>query len=254
LRPYLFGALYVAVAVAFGFFVEHVLPLANLGLVFLAAVLAVEASGHSVIEARTGEQALAKAATEGPALVVLDLGLPDLDGREVVLRLRDWFEGPILILSVRSSEDEKVAALDAGADDYVVKPFGVQELLARVRALLRTRAPSEEQPPRLDLGPLMVDLAGREVAVDGRAVSLTRREFDLLALLARHAGKVVTQRQILAELWGEAHVEDTQYLRVYVGQLRNKLGDDPARPRYIRTEPGVGYRLLVADHSEPSPR
>lgn len=215
--------------------------------------ISLEASGHTVVEARTGEQALAKAATEGPALVVLDLGLPDLDGREVVTRLRDWFEGPILILSVRSSEGEKVAALDAGADDFVVKPFGVQELLARLRVLLRTRARSEDQPSRLDLGPLVVDLAAREVEVDGRAVSLTRREFDLLALLARHAGKVVTQRQLLAELWGEAHVDDTQYLRVYVGQLRCKLGDDPGRPRFIRTEPGVGYRLFVVDHSE-SPR
>lgn len=214
--------------------------------------ICLEASGYSVIEARTGEQALAKAATEGPVLVVLDLGLPDLDGREVVARLRDWFQGPILILSVRSSEAEKVAALDAGADDYVVKPFGVQELLARVRVLLRTRAPSEEPTSRLELGALTIDLAAREAKVDGRLVSLTRREFDLLALLARHAGKVVTQRQILAEIWGEAHVEDTQYLRVYVGQLRNKLGDDPGRPRFIRTESGVGYRLLVPDSSESS--
>jgi two-component system KDP operon response regulator KdpE len=212
--------------------------------------ISLEASGYAVLEARTGEQALAKAATQGPALVVLDLGLPDLDGREVVLRLRDWFEGPILILSVRSSETEKVAALDAGADDYVVKPFGVQEFLARVRVLLRTRVPAEEQPARLDLGVLSVDLAAREVSVEGRTVNLTRREFDLLALLARHAGKVVTQRLILAELWGEAHVADTQYLRVYVGQLRSKLGDDPARPRFIRTEPGVGYRLLVGDQDE----
>ena len=215
--------------------------------------ISLEASGHSVIEARTGEQALARAATEGPALVVLDLGLPDLDGREVVARLRDWFQGPILILSVRSSEAEKVAALDAGADDYVVKPFGVQELLARLRVLLRTRAPSEDQQSRLEIGPLTVDLAGREAEVDGRRISLTRREFDLLALLSRNAGKVVTQRQILTELWGEAHAEDTQYLRVYVGQLRKKLGDDPGHPRFIRTEPGVGYRLLTADLGERSP-
>lgn len=206
--------------------------------------ISLEASGYSVIEARSGEQALAKAATDSPALVVLDLGLPDIDGREVVAQLRDWFEGPILILSVRSSETEKVAALDVGADDYVVKPFGVQEFLARVRVLMRTRIPSEDPVTCLEIGPLTVDLATREAMVDGQAVSLTRREFDLLSLLARHAGKVVTQRQILAEIWGEAHVDDTQYLRVYVGQLRNKLGDDPTHPRFLRTEPGVGYRLL----------
>lgn len=211
--------------------------------------ISLQASGYTVIEARSGEQAIAKTATENPLLVVLDLGLPDIDGREVVTRLREWFEGPILILSVRSSEAEKVAALDAGADDYVVKPFGVQELLARVRALLRTRAPAAEQAPRLVLGALVIDLAARIVTVGGQTVALTRREFDLLALLARHAGKVVTQRHILAELWGEAHVEDTQYLRVYVGQLRGKLGDDPARPRFIRTEPGVGYRLIAEDGS-----
>jgi two-component system, OmpR family, KDP operon response regulator KdpE len=213
--------------------------------------ISLEASGHHVHEARTGEQALAKVATESPALVILDLGLPDMDGREVVRRLRDWFRGPILILSVRSAEIEKVAALDAGADDYVVKPFGIQELLARVRVLIRSRTPAEEQQSLLEIGGLAVDLAAREVRVDGRRANLTRREFDLLALLARHAGKVVTQRQILAEVWGDAHVEDTQYLRVYVGQLRAKLSDDPSQPRFIRTETGVGYRLLEPKPSEP---
>jgi two-component system KDP operon response regulator KdpE len=207
--------------------------------------IALSASGYGVVEARTGEQALAKAATETPALVVLDLGLPDMDGREVVARLRDWSQAPVLILSVRSDEAEKVAALDAGANDYVVKPFGVQELLARVRALLRVAAPPEASAPRLDFAGLAIDLAARETTVDGRAVALTRREFDLLALLARHAGKVLTQRQILTEIWGEAHATDAQYLRVYVGQLRQKLGDDPAQPRFIRTEPGVGYRLVA---------
>ncbi|MBU2532910.1 MAG: response regulator transcription factor [Alphaproteobacteria bacterium] len=209
--------------------------------------ISLEASGYRVIEARTGEQALAKAATGTPALVVLDLGLPDMDGRDIILRLRDWFDGPILILSVRSSEAEKVGALDAGADDFVVKPFGIQEFLARVRVLLRTRMVHEDQSSRLELGPLTIDLSAREVAVDGQAVSLTRREFDLLSLLARHAGKVMTQRQLLSEVWGEAHVKDTQYLRVYIGQLRKKLGDDHGIPRFIRTEPSVGYRLLVPD-------
>jgi two-component system KDP operon response regulator KdpE len=209
--------------------------------------ISLEASAYLVIEARTAEQALAKAATETPALVILDLGLPDLDGREVIARLRDWFRGPILILSVRAGETEKVAALDAGADDYVVKPFGVQELLARVRVLLRARANPGEERSRLDLGALSIDLAARTVLVEGREVSLTRREFRLLELLARHAGKVVTQRQLLTEIWGATHASDTQYLRVYVGMLRQKLGDDPSRPRFIRTEPGVGYRLLVPD-------
>lgn len=210
--------------------------------------ISLTASGYGVIEARTGEQALAKAATESPDLVVLDLGLPDLDGRDVVRHLRDWFTGPILILSVRAGEQEKVAALDAGADDYVVKPFGIQELLARVRVLLRAR-PGAPSPPVIELGTLRIDLAARNVTVGGRAVSLTRKEFELLALLARNAGKVVTQRQILAEVWGEAHLGDTQYLRVYVGQIRGKLGDDPANPRFIRTEPGVGYRLITVDEN-----
>jgi two-component system KDP operon response regulator KdpE len=195
---------------------------------------------------------LARAATESPALVILDLGLPDLDGREVVTRLRDWFRGPILILSVRAGETEKVAALDAGADDYVVKPFGIQEMLARVRVLLRSRAPAGQEQARLELGALVIDLAAREVRVDARAVSLTRREFELLGMLARHAGKVVTQRQLLSEIWGEAHATDTQYLRVHVGTLRQKLGDDPSSPRFIRTEPGVGYRLLVSEGGQPA--
>ena len=207
--------------------------------------ISLQASGYRVLEGRNGEQALAKAATGSPDLVILDLGLPDAEGRDVVSQLRQWLQAPILILSVRSDEREKVAALDAGADDYVVKPFGVQELLARTRALLRKRSAGATQPSQFQAGDLSVNLATREVAVAGRPVRLTRREFDLLALLARHAGMVVTQRQILSSVWGEAHADDTQYLRVYVGQLRSKLGDDATSPRYIRTEPGVGYRLLL---------
>ncbi|MGF1551484.1 MAG: response regulator [Paracoccaceae bacterium] len=207
--------------------------------------ISLTASGYETIEARTAEQALGRAATESPALVILDLGLPDRDGVAVIRELRAWSETPVLVLSVRASEDEKVTALDAGAQDYVVKPFGIQELLARVRALLRSRPEREAASPMIEIGGLRIDVAAREVARDGRRVELTRREFDLLALLARHAGKVVTQSQLLGELWGEAHVRDTQYLRVYVGQLRRKLGDDPTRPRLIRTEPGVGYRLLA---------
>jgi two-component system KDP operon response regulator KdpE len=211
--------------------------------------ISLTASGYGVLEARTGEQALARSAMEGPELVVLDLGLPDVDGCEVVLRLRDWFTGPILILSVRADEAEKVAALDAGADDYVVKPFGIRELLARVRALLRSR-PGAPDAPALDFGALRIDLAARSATLDGSEVPLSPKEFDLLALLARNAGKVVTQRQILAEIWGERHLDDTQYLRVYVGHVRSKLKDDPARPRFIRTEPGVGYRFMAEERRE----
>jgi two-component system KDP operon response regulator KdpE len=209
--------------------------------------ISLEASGYDTVEARSGEQAIARAVTEAPALVVLDLGLPDMDGREVVTRLRDWFRDPILILSVRADETGKVAALDAGADDYVVKPFGIHELLARLRVLLRARGPASAPEPVVEAGPLRIDLAAREARLDGRPVALTRKEFDLLAFLARHPGKVVTQRQLLAEIWGDAHVGDAQYLRVYVGQIRQKLGDDPAAPRFIRTETGVGYRFLEPD-------
>ncbi len=206
--------------------------------------ISLTASGYRVDEARTGEQALARAATEGPALVILDLGLPDIDGRAVVERLRAWSAAPVLVLSVRSGEAEKVAALDAGADDFVVKPFGIRELLARIRVLLRSRAtPAADSPAVLRHEGLTVDLAARTVTLDGAGVALSRREFDLLALLARNAGKVLTQRFLLSELWGAAHAEDTQYLRVYVGQLRQKLGDTAARPRFIRTEPGIGYRF-----------
>ena len=208
--------------------------------------IALEANGFTVVEAIRGQDAVAKAATDAPDLVILDLGLPDMDGKAVVARIREWSTVPILVLSVRQAEAEKVAALDAGADDYVVKPFGIAELLARLRALRRARrgdgGPAE--PSEVTVGDLRVDLARREVHVGDRAVRLTRKEFDLLAVLARHAGRIVTHPQLLRAVWGRAHEGDIHYLRVFIGQIRLKLDDDPAHPRFILNEPGVGYRLL----------
>jgi two-component system KDP operon response regulator KdpE len=178
--------------------------------------------------------------------VILDLGLPDHDGKDVVRRIREWSEVPILILSVRQAETEKVAALDAGANDYVVKPFGIAELLARVRALLRRGGQGGEgaDASEIVVGDLTVDVARHEVRLAGKPVKLTRKEFDLLHMLARHAGRILTHGQLLREVWGKAHEGDTQYLRVFVSQLRHKLDDDPAQPKYILNEPGVGYRML----------
>jgi two-component system KDP operon response regulator KdpE len=199
--------------------------------------------GYAVRMASTGRQALETIRAHGADLVILDIGLPDLDGHEVLHEIRQWSQVPVIMLSVRSGEVEKVRALDAGANDYVTKPFGMQELMARVRALLRDgRAPSGE--PSFDDGKLSVDLARRLVLFEGASVHLSRKEFDVLALLVRHRGRVVTQQQLLREIWGPQHVEDTQYLRIVVGRLRQKLGDDASQPRYLATEPAVGYRFL----------
>jgi two-component system, OmpR family, KDP operon response regulator KdpE len=209
--------------------------------------VALEANGFEVVDAASGREGLGRAATDTPDLVILDLGLPDLDGKDVVARIREWSQMPVLILSVRDAEAEKVAALDAGANDYVVKPFGIAELLARVRALLRSsKTAAGEQRAEIRAGDLLVDLARHEVSIAGEAVRLTPKEFDLLALLVRNAGRILTHRQILREIWGPAHEEDPQYLRVFIGRLRQKLGDDPAQPRYILNEPGVGYRFIGA--------
>jgi two-component system KDP operon response regulator KdpE len=207
--------------------------------------VALEAEGYGVIEAGTARDGLATAAREAPALVVLDLGLPDADGLTVLRDLRGWSPVPVLILSVRSDEGDKVEALDAGAQDYVVKPFGVKEFLARVRGLLRDRG-AEIVPSVLTIGPLRIDAANHAVALAGQPLHLTRREFDLLWMLASHRGRLVTQAMILRAIWGPAHAEDSQYLRVYIRQLRQKLGDDASHPRFIATEPGIGYRFLEA--------
>ena len=205
--------------------------------------VALEAEGYGVIEAGTAREGLAMAAREAPTLVVLDLGLPDADGLSMLRDLRGWSPVPVLILSVRADEGDKVEALDAGAQDYVVKPFGVKEFLARVRGLLRDRG-TEAVPSVLTVGPLTIDAADHSATMDGQPLHLTRREFDLLWMLASHRGRLVTQEMILRSIWGPAHAEDSQYLRVYIRQLRHKLGDDAANPRFIATEPGIGYRFL----------
>lgn len=206
--------------------------------------IALESQGYSVAEARHGDDGVRLAAEWSPHLVILDLGLPDVDGQDLIRRLREWSEVPILVLSVRGDEDEKVRALDAGANDYLTKPAGIQELMARVRVLLRQRAPCGEDPVVYERKRLRVDLARREVRVGDSAVHLTRKEYELIRLLIRNAGRVVTHSTLLRELWGPGHASETHYLRVLVSGLRQKLGDDPADPSYIVTEQGVGYRLL----------
>jgi two-component system KDP operon response regulator KdpE len=210
---------------------------------FLRAAL--EAEGCSVTEADTAARGLIEAGTRKPDLVILDLGLPDRDGVEVVRDLRAWSVVPVLILSARSDETDKVAALDAGADDYLTKPFGVPELLARVRALLRRARPGGGEGPQVSFADLVVDLARRQVTRAGEAVHLTPIEYRLLALLIANAGRVLTHRQLLREVWGPSHADDTHDLRVYMTALRRKLEADPTRPRHLRTESGVGYRLVL---------
>ena len=207
--------------------------------------ISLRAQGYQVVLAATGTEGLTALAMQGADLVILDIGLPDKDGHEVLMELRQWSQVPVIMLTVRAGETEKVAALDAGANDYVTKPFGVQELMARVRALLRQHAADgHELLPVFDDGRLRIDLSRREVHLSGEAVALTRKEYRLLALLLGHAGRVVTQPQILKDVWGPTHQHDTHYLRILVGKLRQKIGDDAAAPRYIATEPGVGLRFL----------
>jgi two-component system, OmpR family, KDP operon response regulator KdpE len=203
------------------------------------------AEGYDVLEAETGEEGVSKCATTQPKLDVLDLGLPDLKGQEVIQRIREWSDVPIIVLSVRQSDGEKVSALDNGANDYVVKPFSIEELLARVRVAMRVRPQEETDATEFIVGDLIVDVPRHRVTVAGADVKLTRKEFDLLRMLARNAGRIVTHRQILREVWGPAHEDDVHYLRVYIGHLRQKLGDDPANPQFIESEPGVGYRLIL---------
>jgi two-component system, OmpR family, KDP operon response regulator KdpE len=201
--------------------------------------------GYVLFEAETGKQGLVEAAVRKPDVIVLDLGLPDMDGVDVVGRLREWTQVPVIVLSARAQETDKVAALDAGADDYVTKPFGVGELLARLRVALRRTARSEEGSQVFESGALKVDLAARRVQVGEGEVHLTPIEYRLLTVLVRHAGKVLTHRQLLKEVWGPSHIEHSHYLRIYMAQLRKKLEEDPAQPRFLLTEAGVGYRLAV---------
>jgi two-component system, OmpR family, KDP operon response regulator KdpE len=210
---------------------------------FLRATLG--AHGYRLAEASSAQQALLQATTRSPDLILLDLGLPDLDGVEVTRRLREWSTTPIIVVSARGREGDKIQALDAGADDYLTKPFGAGELLARMRVALRNAARSGASPGEtvFRTGDLAVDLAARRVSVGGREVHLTRTQYKLLTTLVKNAGKVVTHRQLLREVWGPGSVAQSHYLRVYMGQLRHKLEKDPARPRYLETETGVGYRL-----------
>jgi two-component system KDP operon response regulator KdpE len=203
-----------------------------------------EAAGYKVHLATSGEDGLRQAAMVRPELIVLDLGLPDMDGIEVLRKLREWTPVPAIILSVRSSEQDIVAALDAGSDDYLTKPFRTGELLARVRAALRHQQMTEHGTV-FQSGPLVVDLAGRVVKRNGEIVKLTPTEYSLLALFVRNAGKVLTHRTILQQIWGPTFEGETQYSRVYVAQLRKKLEDDPAKPQLFQTESGIGYRLSV---------
>ena len=208
--------------------------------------IGLRSQGYRVRLAATGKAGLDDLAAHGADLVILDLGLPDRDGRDVLVDLRQWSPVPVILLTVRSGEAEKVAALDAGANDYVTKPFGVQELMARVRALLRSRVAPQSNAALFDDGSLRIDLLRRQVSLDGKMVLLTRKEYALLALLVTHAGRVVTQPQLLRALWGPTHHQDTHYLRILLGKLRHKIGDPAANPRYIATEPGVGLRFIPA--------
>jgi two-component system KDP operon response regulator KdpE len=208
--------------------------------------LALAGHGYDMAEASSGQDGLNQVAIFRPDLVILDLGLPDLDGLDVIRRLREWSQVPIIVLSVREQEGDKINALDEGADDYLTKPFSMGELLARIRVALRHTAKAEDEPV-LTFGDLTVDLAHRTVLVGGQEVRLTPTEYEILKQLALHAGRVVTHRQLLRAIWGPNYQEATHYLRVYIGQLRHKIEPDTAQPRYIITEPGVGYRLVIRD-------
>ena len=205
---------------------------------------ALDAAGYEPIRADTAAEGLREIARRAPDAVVLDLGLPDLDGKEALAKARAFYHGPILILSARDRETEKIDALDLGADDYVEKPFGVGELLARLRAALRRQLQADGAEPVVNVGDLTVDLVKRQVRRAGQAIRLSPREYDLLAQLVRGAGKVVTHKQLLTAVWGPAHEHDVQYLRVFVGQIRQKIEPDPSAPALILTEPGVGYRWM----------
>jgi two-component system KDP operon response regulator KdpE len=204
---------------------------------------ALTAAGYDVLQAFTAADAERLAATAAADIMILDLGLPDKDGKDVIRSLRAWSKLPIVVLSARGEEAEKIEALDLGADDYVEKPFGIGELLARIRTALRRRDATAVAVSRFEAGGLSVDLAKRLVSRAGAPIHLTPKEYDLLAHMVRHAGLVMTHRQLLAAVWGPAHVEDVHYLRVFIGQLRTKIERDPSSPDLIRTEPGVGYRF-----------
>ncbi len=212
---------------------------------FLRATL--NSHGYQVMEVAEGKAGIRELGTHHPDLIILDLGLPDVDGVDLTRQIREWSSTPIVVVSAREHEHDKVMALDAGADDYLTKPFGTEELLARIRVALRhaIRAIQGEDNPIFSVGGLQVDLARRQVTIDGESVHLTPIEYKLLTTLVRYAGKVVTGRQLLKEVWGPSYTNEGQYLRLYMAKLRHKLEKDPTEPRYLLTEPGVGYRLNV---------
>lgn len=205
---------------------------------------ALSAQGFSIYEAANGEEALNAVISNRPDIIILDLGLPDIDGIEVTRRLREWSQTPIIILSVREAEQDKIAALDAGADDYLTKPFGTGELMARMRVVMRRQSNKPEEPI-LQVGELRMDLARRLVSIRGEDISLTPTEYDILRLLMQNAGKVITHHHLLRQVWGNAYESEMHILRVNISNLRRKIELDPSRPHYILTEPGVGYRLRV---------
>ena len=209
-----------------------------------------ELDGFQVQEAETGSEALRAATLKPSDLVILDLGLPDMDGADVLERLRAWSSVPLIVLSVRGSEDEKVRLLELGADDYMVKPFGMAELLARAHSAMRRQLRAARGEPIITFGPLAIDFAARAVSINGQRLTLTPKEYRLLQILAQHSGNVVTHQFLLREIWGNEHVDDTHYLRIFVRKLRRKIEADPTQPRILLTELGVGYRLVASD---PSP-
>ncbi len=212
---------------------------------FLRASL--QAHDYQVIEAENGKEGVRACTVQKPDLLILDLGLPDMDGLDVIKLVREWSTVPIIILSLRSDDPDKIEALDRGANDYVTKPFSMGELLARMRVALRQgQGSGADSGPVITAGEIAIDLSKRLVTVSGAPVRLSRKEYDLLRILASHLGKVITHQQLLQEVWGQAYVEETQYLRVYIGQLRQKLEKEPAAPKHLVTEPGVGYRLQTS--------
>lgn len=214
--------------------------------------VSLKANNYHIEEAETGSEAVRLVAITKPDLIVLDLGLPELDGQDVIVKIREWTNVPILVLSVRDGEDEKVKALHNGADDYMVKPFGVEELVARIKSILRRVAQEENTGDMtIEKGDLFIDLPSRTVKIQGEPVKLSPKEFSLLKYLAIHAGKVITHRQLLKEVWGEGYADDSQYLRVYMGQLRKKIEKDANNPEYLLTEQGIGYKFST-ESPEPA--
>jgi len=214
--------------------------------------ITLQGHGYTLVEAQSGQEGLTEVAARNPEIVLLDLGLPDMDGLEVTKRIREWSRVPIIVLSARDQEDDKIRALDAGADDYLTKPFGAGELMARIRVALRhlTIKHSEGEDPVFTLASLKVDFSKRQVFREGKEVHVTPIEYKLLSILIKHAGKVITHNQLMKEVWGPGYVDQTHYLRIYMAQLRHKLEADPARPRFFINEPGIGYRLRTEQEED----